>query len=190
MLFWLFQQALRRLSGRFSQICRVEPPVVSNHNAGQSLSNKHPAEVVVLDFYKGHYGGTGRRDYYAFLAQNRDKFTPEFYRNLVRGLRIDSYSRKPGMFNFDIFSGVQSSVFSFQVGSFTTNGNEAIVPITVMAGLSYQRQQPVLMRARVLKNENKWQIADILYPRQEKSLMDSLRKINSNRDFQNVPWEK
>jgi hypothetical protein len=46
------------------------------------------------------------------------------------------------------------------------------------------------MRARVLKSENKWQIADILYPRQEKSLMDSLRKINSNRDFQNVPWEK
>jgi hypothetical protein len=168
--------------------CTTEFPVI-NLNAGQSVSNKHPAEVVVIDFYTRHYRKEGERNYFAFLAQNRDKFTSELYKNLVRGLRIDNIYAARGL-HFQPFADTQSSVFSFQVGTATINGNRAEVPVNVHIGLRYPGQ-PNPIKLIVVKNGNKWQIADILYPRRKnRSLMDILRVINSDREFQNVPWGK
>jgi tetratricopeptide (TPR) repeat protein len=107
----------------------------------------------------------------------------------VRGLRINDLNVRAGI-NYDPFANTQSEIFSFQVGSATVNGDRAEVPVTVGVGLIAPPGQPNPIRVVVVKNGNKWQIADLLYSSPTaRSLMDSLRRINSNSDFRNVPWE-
>ena len=169
--------------------CTTSFPVI-NLNAGQSLRNKHPAEATVLDFYSQYFSRVGGK-IYPVLNLNRDKFTSIFYKQLVRGLRInDLYGHLSAGINYDPFAKAQSAIFSFQVGSATVNGDRAEVPVIVGVGFT-PPGQPNPIRVVVVKNGNKWQIADLLYSSPSaRSLMDSLKRMNSNRDFQNVPWEK
>ena len=175
--------------GRFTQMgCMTSLSPMVDLNADESSRDKHPAEVTVQDFYNQYYNNRSNKSEYYVLNQNKDKFTSEFYRYLIRGLRIDDMYGGRGL-HFQPFADTQSAVFSFQVGSSISNGDKAEVPVTVNTGLRYPgRPNPI--KVIVIKKGNKWQIADLLYLRSEsRSLMNILERINSNRDFQNVPWE-
>jgi len=167
--------------------CTAEFPVIDLNN-GQSFSDRHPAQAIVQVFYKRYHSRGGKSEYY-ILEQNKDKFTSEFYRQLVRALRIDDLYSGRGLHS-QPFGGGQAGIFAFQVGSALTSVDRAEVSVTVNVGLRYPGE-PNLIKLIVVKNSNKWQIADVVNTTpQIRSLMDSLRRINSNKDFQNVPWEK
>lgn len=156
----------------------------------QTSKQKHPAESIVSDFYTWYFRNNNT-NYRRMLSQKRESFTPELYKNLDRAIRISDTSRGSGMLNFDVFSNAQVESYSFQIDSVASQENSAEVYLTLQTGLGYSRRRPNPIKVLVVKNNNRWQIADFVYLRESPniySLLPILRDINQKKEFSEIPW--
>jgi len=186
---YVFPIALKEINdNRFTRLgCTASLP---SKMQPQTSKQKHPAESIVSDFYTWYFRNNNT-NYRRMLSQKRESFTPELYKNLDRAIRISDTSRGSGMLNFDVFSNAQVESYSFQIDSVASQENSAEVYLTLQTGLGYSRRRPNPIKVLVVKNNNRWQIADFVYLRESPniySLLPILRGINQKKEFSEIPW--
>lgn len=172
-------------SSRLSEFgCTTSLP---SNNQTQISTQKHPAGVVVSDFYTWYLNNSRYRD---ILYQKKESFTPELYRYLDRAIRItQANNRWSGMLNYDLFSFTQVGSYSFQITSVVPKNDSAEVYLNLEVGLRRSRSlQPI--KIIVVKNGARWQIANFFYlkhPAKNYNLLSELVKFNQIQEFQSVP---
>ena len=160
-----------------------------SNNQTQTSAQKHPAEVVVSDFYTWYLNNSRHRE---VLYQKKESFTPNLYRYLERAIRITQTNNQwSGMLNYDLFSFTQVGSYSFQITSVIPKENSTEVYLNLEVGLRRSRNlQPI--KVIVVRNGNSWQIDNFYFlgdPFKNSNLLSELIKFNQVQRFQNVPWE-
>lgn len=159
-----------------------------SNNQTQTSVQKHPAEVVVSNFYTWYLNNSRHRE---ILYQQKESFTPNFYRYLDRAIRITQANNQwSGMLNYDLFSFTQVGSYSFQITSVIPKENSTEVYLNLEVGLRRSRNlQPI--KVIVIRNGNSWQIDNFYFlsdPSKNYNLLSELIKFNQVQMFQNVPW--
>jgi hypothetical protein len=184
--FWSQRQLLETSDSRLAKFgCTASLP---STNQTQTSAQKHPAEVVVSDFYTWYLNNSSHRE---IFYQKKESFTPNLYRYLDRAIRItQSNNRWSGMLNYDLFSFTQVGSYAFQITSVIPKENSTEVYLNLEVGLRRSRNlQPI--KVVVVRNGNSWQIDNFYFlsdPAKNYNLLSELVKFNQIQEFQNVPW--
>ncbi|MGH7738342.1 MAG: hypothetical protein ACREMP_10830 [Candidatus Tyrphobacter sp.] len=107
------------------------------------------------------YAWSRHHDFTTDTVGLRPYFTPTFYNDLVKLLRVGRCTRTAEI-DADIFSGTQVGTYGFRVGTAVVNGGSATVPVTVSAGLTRDRAQNVAVKVIAVRADGMWRVADIM----------------------------
>lgn len=122
-----------------------------------------PAVALLDGLYRWHVARQ-RDSGPLLLIDQRERFTPELYSQLVRALALKP--SETGFVDFDVFSGTQVGTYGASVRSCRTHGNGLEALVAVQVGLRGRPDpMPMLLRYELRPGPgNSWRIADIVYP--------------------------